>query len=71
MYLIQISLKLVSYAPVNDEPALVYILAWHPAGNKLLSVPMVALFGSAYMCHWGVMSSTGPPYTDSNYKCRI
>ena len=39
---IQISLKFVPKGPINNIPALVWIMAWHRPGDKPLSEPMMA-----------------------------
>ena len=39
--LIQISLNFVSKGPINNNPALVQIMAWRRSGDKLLSEPMM------------------------------
>ena len=39
--LIKISLKFVSYGPINNIPALVQIMAWRRPGDKPLSEPMM------------------------------
>ena len=39
--LIQIPLKFVPRGPINNDPALVQIMAWHRLGNKPLSEPMM------------------------------
>ena len=38
---IKISLKFIPKGPINNNPALVQIMAWRPPGNKPLSEPMV------------------------------
>ena len=38
---IKISLKFVPKGPINNNPALVQIMAWHRSGNKPLSEPMI------------------------------
>ena len=38
--LIKISLKCVPYGPIDNNPALVLIMAWRRIGDKLLSEPM-------------------------------
>ena len=38
---IKISLKFVPEGPINNNPALVQIMAWHRSGNKPLSEPMM------------------------------
>ena len=39
--------------PINNNPALVKIIAWHRIGDKTLSEPMQTLFIDAYMRDWG------------------
>ena len=39
---IKISLKFVPKGPINNNPALVQIMAWRWSGDKLLSEPMMA-----------------------------
>ena len=38
---IRISLKFVPKGPINNNPALVQIIAWRRPGDKLLSGPMM------------------------------
>ena len=38
---IKISLKFVPKGPINNNPALVQIMAWHRTGDKPLSEPMI------------------------------
>ena len=38
---IKISLKFVPRGPINNNPALVQIMAWHRSGDKPLSEPMM------------------------------
>ena len=38
---IKISLKFVPKGPINNNPALVQIMAWHQSGDKPLSEPMM------------------------------
>ena len=40
----KISLKFVLKGPVDNNPALVYIMAWHRIGDKPLSEPMLTRF---------------------------
>ena len=47
--LIKISLKFVPKGPIDNNSALVYIMAWHRIGYKPLSEPMVTWFIYAYM----------------------
>ena len=49
--LIEISLKFVPKGPVNNKPALVWIMAWCRIGDKPLSEPMLTRFTDAYMRH--------------------
>ena len=49
--LIQISLKFVPKGPINKKPELIQKMAWHQAGNKPLSEPMMVYFTDAYLCH--------------------
>ena len=49
--LIQISLKFVAKSPIDNNPALVLIIAWPGIGDKPLSEPMLAPFTDAYMRH--------------------
>ena len=39
---IEVSLKFVPKAPINNIPALVQVMAWHRPGDKPLSKPMIA-----------------------------
>ena len=50
---IQISLKLVSRSPVNNNPALVLILAWSRTGEKPLPEPMMIQFSDIYVALGG------------------
>ena len=47
--LIKISLKYVLKGPIDNNPALIWIMAWRWTGYKPLSEPMTAYFGCAYM----------------------
>ena len=49
--LIKISLKFIPKGPIDNNPELVYIMAWRRIGDMLLSEPMLAKFTDAYMCH--------------------
>ena len=40
-WMIKISLKFVPKGPINNNPALVQIMAWHWSGDKPLSEPMM------------------------------
>ena len=39
--LIKISLKFIPKGSIDNDPTLVYIMAWHRPGDKPLSEPMV------------------------------
>ena len=54
--LTQISLKFVPDRPIDNNPALVEIMAWLLFGAKPLSEPMLTQFTYAYMWHKGEMS---------------
>ena len=49
--LIKISLKFVPKSPIDNNPALVQIMAWCQIGDKPLSEPMLTWFTDAYMRH--------------------
>ena len=49
--LIHISLKKFLNDPINNISTLVQIMAWHRAGDKPLSEPMMAYMTDAYMRH--------------------
>ena len=49
--LIKISLKIVPKGPIDNNPALVYVMAWRQIGDKPLSEPMLTGFTDAYMRH--------------------
>ena len=49
--LIKILLKFVPKGPIDNNPALVWIIAWRQIGNKPLSEPMLTQFTDAYMWH--------------------
>ena len=49
--LIQISLKYVPRSPIDHNPALVQVMAWHLTGDKPLPEPMMTQFIDAYMRH--------------------
>ena len=54
---IKISLKFVPKGPINNNPALVQIMAWRWSGDKPLCEPMtVSYFTDAYMRHSASMS---------------
>ena len=46
---IQISLKSVPMSPIDNQPALVQVMAWHRTGDKPLSGPMATQFIDAYI----------------------
>ena len=48
---IRFSLKFVSRSPINNKSALVQVMAWHCAGDKLLHKLMLTQFTDAYMRH--------------------
>ena len=48
---IQISLKLVPMSPIDNEPALVQVLAWRLFGAKPLPELMMTQFTDVYMRH--------------------
>ena len=54
--LIRISLKIVHRGPIDNNSALVQIMAWRRTGDKLLSEPMLTQFIDAYMRHLEEMS---------------
>ena len=49
--LIKISQKFVPKGSIDNNPALVKIMAWHQIGNKSLSEPMLPPFTDTYMLH--------------------
>ena len=49
--LIKNLLTYVPKFPIDNNPALVYIMTWHQIGDKPLSEPMLARFIDAYMGH--------------------
>ena len=54
--LIQISLKFVYKGPINNNPALVQMMAWCWTGDKPSSEAMMALVTDACKCHSASMS---------------
>ena len=48
---IQISLKFVSKNPIDNNPALVQVMAWRWWGDKPLPEPVHTQFTDAYMQH--------------------
>ena len=49
--LIRIPLKFVPEGPINNNPALVQVMAWRRIGDKPLPEPMLSQFTDAYMRH--------------------
>ena len=49
--LIQISMKYVCKVPINNNPALVQVMAWRRRGDKPLPEPMLTQFTDTYMRH--------------------
>ena len=49
--LMKISLKFVRKDPIDNNPALVQIMAWRRVGDKPLYKTMLAQFSDAYMRH--------------------
>ena len=52
---IKISRKFVPKGQIDNNPALIKIMAWHRIGDKPLSEPMLTRFTDAYMRHYGEM----------------
>ena len=46
---IKISLKFVPKGPIDNESALVQVMAWRRTGDKLLPEPMLTQYTDAYM----------------------
>ena len=46
---IKISLNFVPKGPIDNNPALVQIMAWHQIGDKPLSEPMLTQFTDTYV----------------------
>ena len=46
-----LSPKFVHKSPVYNKPALVQVMAWHRAGDKPLSEPVIAVFTDTYIGH--------------------
>ena len=40
---------------IDEMSSLVYIMAWHKTGDKLLSKPLMTLFIDIPIQHWGEM----------------
>ena len=49
--LIKISLKFVPKGPIDNNPALVQVMAWRRVGDKPLSEPMLTRFTDVYVQH--------------------
>ena len=49
--MIQISLKFVPRSPIDNNPALVEVMAWRWTGDKPLHEPMMTQFTDAYVLH--------------------
>ena len=48
---LRISLKFVPRGPIDNNPALVQVMAWGLTGDKPLPEPMLTQFTDAYMRH--------------------
>ena len=46
-----VSLKFVPKGPIDNNPALVYIMAWGGMGDKALSEAMLTWFTNTYIRH--------------------
>ena len=51
MFLIKISMNFVPKGPIDNNQALIQIMAWRRIGDKPLSEPMLTRFIDAYMRH--------------------
>ena len=49
--LIKISLKFVAKGPIDNNQALIEIMAWRQIGDKPLFEPMLTQFADTYMQH--------------------
>ena len=47
--LIRISLNFVPKGPIDNNTALVQVMAWHWSGNKALSKPIMTQFSTEWM----------------------
>ena len=56
--LIKISLKVVPKGAIDNNPTLVYIMAWCRLGDKPLSEPMLIRFTDAYMVNYNIWCAT-------------
>ena len=54
--LIKVSLTFVPRSPIDNEPALVQVMAWRRIGDRPLPEAMMAQFTDAYMRHSASMS---------------
>ena len=54
--MIRISLKFVPKGPIDNNWALVQVMAWHRTDNKPLSGPKLTQFRVAYVQHLEEMS---------------
>ena len=65
-FFIWISLKLLLDGPIDNKSALVQVVAWHQAGNKPLSDPVLTQFTGTHICITGPQSvspcDAGPVY---------
>ena len=50
-FLIQIPLKYIPRGRIDNNTALVQVMAWRRIGDKPLSEPMLTRFSDAYMRH--------------------
>ena len=48
---VHISLTFIPRDPIDNEAALVQVMAWCQTGNKPLPEPMMTQFSDAYMLH--------------------
>ena len=48
---IQISLNFFPRNPIDNKPALVWVMAWHQIGDKPLPELMMTQFTDTYMLH--------------------
>ena len=55
VFFIKISLKFIPELPIDNNSALVKIMAWHQIGGKPLSEPMLTWTTAAYMRYLGEM----------------
>ena len=50
--LIKITLKFVPEDPIDNEPALILVMAWHKTGHNPLPEPMLTKIIDAIWCHY-------------------